>query len=217
MNRRYALKAFAALMVCPLCVSRGFAEEHHWGYEGANGPDKWGSLDAANRMCSTGTQQSPLDITGPIGEFCRGRAAPRVTVCGWHVFETDQLTGNHTLVCDVEADTRAPLVRLQQETIAVTAPLRDRRATRACYGESWARLSEVERENVERFGFPFLGSIWHPHVTVASIRPECWDAVWSELAGRPPGTTVEFPHLSIFGMRGGEPALIERFALEGDE
>lgn len=66
MHRRQALKIFAGLALCPLCASTGFAAETHWSYEGATGPDKWGSLDAANGMCSTGTQQSPVDIAGPI-------------------------------------------------------------------------------------------------------------------------------------------------------
>src|SRR5215470_8315707 len=67
MYRRQVLKAFAGLALCPLCASMSSAEEaHHWSYEGATGPDKWGSLDAANAVCSAGTQQSPLDLTGPI-------------------------------------------------------------------------------------------------------------------------------------------------------
>jgi carbonic anhydrase len=67
MDRRQALKIFAGLALCPLCASAGFAEEnHHWSYEGATGPDKWGGLDAANVACSSGDQQSPIDITGSI-------------------------------------------------------------------------------------------------------------------------------------------------------
>ena len=67
MHRRQLLKAFAGVAVCPLCASIGFAEEgHHWGYEGEAGPDKWGGLDAADAACSTGSQQSPIDITGAI-------------------------------------------------------------------------------------------------------------------------------------------------------
>jgi len=155
------------------------------------------------------------DMSGPIGELCRGLAAPAVTIRGWHVFEADQLTGSHTLVCDVAPDTREPLVRVQREAIGAAAPLRDPVATRECYDESWERLSAEERANVERFGFPFVGPIWHPHVTVASIRPEDWDAVWPQLAGTPPDAIVRFSYLSIYGMRGDEPVLIERFALEG--
>jgi carbonic anhydrase len=66
MQRRQALRVFAGMALCPLCASTGFAQHAHWNYEDATGPDKWGSLDAANRMCSTGTQQSPVDITGAI-------------------------------------------------------------------------------------------------------------------------------------------------------
>jgi len=67
MHRRRALTLFAGLGLCPLCASIGVVEEsHHWSYEGATGPDKWGSLDAAYAPCSTGDQQSPIDITGAI-------------------------------------------------------------------------------------------------------------------------------------------------------
>jgi len=157
------------------------------------------------------------DVSGPIRDLCRGLAAAAVTIRGWHVFEADQLTGNHTLVCDVAPDGREPLVRVQREAIAAAAPRRDPVATRQCYDQSWERLSADERANVEQFGFPFVGPIWHPHVTVASIRPDDWDAVWSELAATPPDALVRFPFLSIFGMREDEPVLIERFALEGAE
>ncbi len=62
MQRRQALKLFAGLALCPLCGSSAFAADAHWSYEGDTGPDKWGGLDAANRVCSAGSQQSPVDI-----------------------------------------------------------------------------------------------------------------------------------------------------------
>jgi carbonic anhydrase len=63
MNRRRALKALAGLALCPLCPPSGFAAEGaHWSYEGGNGPAKWGDLDAANKVCAIGAQQSPIDI-----------------------------------------------------------------------------------------------------------------------------------------------------------
>jgi carbonic anhydrase len=66
MHRRQALKLLAGIVVCPLCGPRGFAADTHWGYEGADGPAKWGDLDAANRACSAGTEQSPIDIRETI-------------------------------------------------------------------------------------------------------------------------------------------------------
>ena len=40
------------------------AEGAHWGYEGEAGPAHWGDMDAANKVCAIGSQQSPIDIAG---------------------------------------------------------------------------------------------------------------------------------------------------------
>jgi carbonic anhydrase len=67
MNRRNLLKALAGLAACPICTTTGFAAEGaHWSYEGAGGPAKWGDLDAANKACSLGAQQSPINIVALI-------------------------------------------------------------------------------------------------------------------------------------------------------
>lgn len=67
MDRRNVLKALAGLAVCPVCTSTGFAAEGaHWSYEGEAGPGKWGDLDAANKVCSIGSQQSPIDIGATV-------------------------------------------------------------------------------------------------------------------------------------------------------
>jgi len=158
-----------------------------------------------------------VDLHGPVGDACSCLAAPTVTIHGWHVFEADQLTGNYTVVCDVTPDSRPALQQMQREVIAAVAPLRDARAARACYDKSWHLLSDAERANVERVGFPFAGRVWHPHVTVASVRPEDWAQVWSELARTPPDAVVRFPQLAVYALDGNEPLLVERFALEGVE
>lgn len=64
MHRRHFLKALAGLALCPLCAPTTRAADAHWSYEGATGPEKWSDLDAASKVCSIGSQQSPVDI-GP--------------------------------------------------------------------------------------------------------------------------------------------------------
>ncbi len=66
MDRRHALKLFAGLALCPVCKPALAAEGAHWSYEGAGGPAKWGDLDAANKVCAIGAQQSPIDIEKSI-------------------------------------------------------------------------------------------------------------------------------------------------------
>jgi carbonic anhydrase len=100
MHRRQALKMFAGLALCPLCGARSFgAEGHHWTYEGGTGPDKWGSLDAANAVCSSGTQQSPLDIPRPVSARLapldiRWRKRPSTIVNNGHTIQLNAAEGD---------------------------------------------------------------------------------------------------------------------------
>jgi carbonic anhydrase len=42
------------------------AHEHHWTYEGAAGPQAWGSLKPEFQTCDRGQRQSPIDIRGGL-------------------------------------------------------------------------------------------------------------------------------------------------------
>lgn len=64
MNRRHALKMLAGLALCPACAPKVLAAD--WSYEGAHGPAHWGDVDAASKVCSVGSQQSPIDIGATV-------------------------------------------------------------------------------------------------------------------------------------------------------
>jgi len=67
MDRRRLLKALTGVALCPLCTNVGIASEGaHWSYEGTHGPDHWGDLDPASRVCAVGTQQSPIAIDAAV-------------------------------------------------------------------------------------------------------------------------------------------------------
>ena len=55
-------------LVCATALS-GIAasDEVHWNYEGTDGPKHWGSLAPAFAACASGTEQSPVDLTGAQG------------------------------------------------------------------------------------------------------------------------------------------------------
>lgn len=45
-----------------------FASDHgvHWGYEGEVAPENWGKLDSSYGLCSTGKNQTPIDISNTL-------------------------------------------------------------------------------------------------------------------------------------------------------
>jgi carbonic anhydrase len=51
------------LLSCPCCAAA--TEAPKWNYDTA-GPDKWGTLDPKFRICSSGTQQSPIDLGNSV-------------------------------------------------------------------------------------------------------------------------------------------------------
>ena len=100
MNRRHLLKAMAGLAICPACVSTGFAAEGaHWSYEGDAGPAKWADLDAANKVCSLGSQQSPINIATavkaqlPVLKLAWGRSADTIVNNG-HTIQLNFVEGS---------------------------------------------------------------------------------------------------------------------------
>lgn len=100
MDRRRALRLFAGFALCPLCAPAARATEHHWTYEGETGPDKWGGLDSADAACSTGGQQSPVDITHAINA-----QQPPLKI-GWTKKPDKVVNNGHTIQLDcAEGDT----------------------------------------------------------------------------------------------------------------
>ncbi len=96
MDRRRALQALAGLALCPLCARAGFAASGaHWGYQGADGPDHWGKLDAASKVCAAGSQQSPIDIVNPIKA-----QLPPIKIA-WHDRVETIANNGHTIQLDV--------------------------------------------------------------------------------------------------------------------
>lgn len=70
----------AAIVALPLvlvaCGSEEVVEEVEasveWGYSGAGGPENWASISADNERCGSGTQQSPINVTG----YAKGDSPP---------------------------------------------------------------------------------------------------------------------------------------------
>ena len=67
--------AFALLMAVLALMSVGpvAAEDCHYGYEGAEGPEHWWEICAPkNYICEAGTRQSPIDLpAAPLGDLAK--------------------------------------------------------------------------------------------------------------------------------------------------
>jgi 2'-5' RNA ligase len=132
-----------------------------------------------------------------------------IRVTGWHVFDADALTGNHTLVCDLAAEDKSRLRVLQQQVVECLAPARDAAATQARLAPRLNNLTEPQRAAVASHGFPYLADGWEPHFTIASIRPADWPRVWQALADRPPRGKFHCSRMRLYKLVDGVPVAID--------
>jgi len=57
-----------ALLVVAMAACSNHPEDVHWSYSGAGGPENWGTLDPEFELCSSGMNQSPIDLSGFVDE-----------------------------------------------------------------------------------------------------------------------------------------------------
>lgn len=140
-------------------------------------------------------------------------AAPQFAVSGWHTFYGDPLTGRNTLVLDFSEADRRRLRQTQVEIVSALATNRDAVATLERFRSRWSSLSRGEQEACCRWGFPYVGDGWHPHLTIASIDPHDWHAIESTLLRETPKGVVRCRRLQVFQLVNNDPQLIESFEL----
>lgn len=97
MQRRGFLKGMAAIGGCVACARLAIASNSsiRWSYEGDRGVAHWGDLSRGYQVCSTGTQQSPIDLGNAIS------AQLEPIKLDWKKSSGTMLNNGHTIQIDV--------------------------------------------------------------------------------------------------------------------
>jgi carbonic anhydrase len=105
--RRHLL---AGLLACPVCAAglARAADAPHWNYTD-EGPDKWGDIDPASKVCSIGNQQSPIDLHDGIRAELPGvktfwRNEAYAVANNGHTIQCDAAPGSYTMIGDQRFD-----------------------------------------------------------------------------------------------------------------
>jgi carbonic anhydrase len=86
--------ALAALIAVPAAR----AEEHHWSYEGNEGPANWGEFAEA---CKAGKQQSPINIRTKGAHKAAAKGLPRIGF-SWSKSKGTLVNNGHTIQVDLQ-------------------------------------------------------------------------------------------------------------------
>lgn len=128
-----------------------------------------------------------------------------ISLEGWHVFYSDALTGNNTLVCQWSEASQRAARAIQTKVIDRLSPLRNLATTEKRFAARWTSLTQDQQRSVIDKGFPFTGNAWHPHLTIASIKPKDWDAAYGDLSFDPPRIHGTAKGLKLYELVGNVP------------
>jgi 2'-5' RNA ligase len=156
-------------------------------------------------------------VADAVALLIRDLHAIRTSVVGWHTFWSDQLTGRHTLVCQLDDEAVDALREVQHSVVSALASLRHTKVTAARYASRLACLSPAEQAAIASSGFPYTGEHWHPHLTIASINAADWPAIERELLPNPPALEGSFPAFALYRLVDEHPILLRRFPLASSE
>lgn len=140
-----------------------------------------------------------LDITPGDGLDLPRLEDPTFEITGWEVFRNDTVTSNHTLVCRIAS---SGINDYQKEVAATLASHREQPMIER-FEEAYDDFDERRRENLTEYGFPFVGSGWKPHLTIASIDPNEFEKAWRELEDEAPVGKYEFESVTVYELVDG--------------
>lgn len=99
--RKSGITAFMLLLVCPFGWA---ADEKQWSYSGDEGPEHWGDLSPDFGACTSGKNQSPIDLTGAIDaelpELIFDYTSPGLTdeINNGHTIQKNVRPGNYVTI-----------------------------------------------------------------------------------------------------------------------
>ena len=103
----------------------------------------------------------------------------------WFVFKGDPITKRNTLVCEITQSDIAILKKVQHKIVTTLNSYRKPRLIKR-YSNVYKEMNGILKKNLDSYGYPFVGDIWKPHISIASIKEVVFKRVWKAVKGRCP-------------------------------
>lgn len=132
----------------------------------------------------------------------------------WLEFKNDVVTGKHTLACKINDMGVFRLRKIQDTIVNFLNNYRNKNIITR-YESNFSRFNEIEKKNIEIYGFPFIGDIWIPHVTIASFNETDYNIILEKIRNNCPKGRFKIKSVDIHELDNEEKLhLIKQFPME---
>jgi len=120
-----------------------------------------------------------------------------VSLTGFHVFYDDIVTGGHTITYGLD-DSSVRILRGIQIKVINSIKEFNTNVRFSNSSSSYGKMPNLQKANCDLFGFPYVGDIWVPHITVASIDKLYFDNLFSKLKSQPINGSYLLDSINIY-------------------
>lgn len=104
----------------------------------------------------------------------------KINISDWLIFEKDPITFKKVLGCKLN---NPKLNNLQLEIVNFFQKYRKKEVIQRYKN---VNFSGELKNNLDKYGFPFVGEIWIPHISIGSFDEVVFDKIWQKFKGEYP-------------------------------
>lgn len=130
----------------------------------------------------------------------------------FHIFYNDIRTGENTITYSFSEESIEKLKQIQSKVIRSISEF-NKKIFLTKDSKIYQKMSKIERENTVKYGYPFVGENWIPHITLASIKKDQFNEIWSKLKENPIIGQFSIGYINLYESP-EDPILIKNFKLK---
>ena len=127
----------------------------------------------------------------------KGHLKGGVVIDDWMVFKGDMITNKQTLACNIAKNAAKSLEKVQKEVVPIMKRYRKKMVS-GRYSQVYDVLGNAEKKNIDKYGFPFVGRVWKPHISIASFDNPAFAKVWERFKNKCPKGKYCLDSLNVY-------------------
>lgn len=153
---------------------------------------------------------NPTSILQEIKELSLALTKIKLSIKDLHVFYNDKWTGGNTITYNFHENDVDNLKQIQIQLINKVHKQIEPFFTEQY--KNYNDYSELEKSNINKFGFPFVGENWIPHITLASIEKDKFDIIFEKIKQTTFPEELTINAINLYKVEGSE--LVKSFELK---
>jgi 2'-5' RNA ligase len=159
------------------------------------------------------TLRDPEKFYPGLEKIARNTNSFPINLRNFYIFHNYSFTNGNIITYSVLNKDLNSLRKIQQMVINEVNPF-NMRGIYLKENESYRKMSKAEKNNINDYGFPFVGDSWIPHITIALINSDKFSEVFEKIKEKPVFGKFLIDSINLYKVGEKTSELIKKFELK---